>query len=205
MSIQDFAKQIVVDEMPIDAILRYGSADVPVLLRMLQDRRAASTWPMVTTILGMIGNDSTASELIDFIETRRAGRISRAEYDGIRSAIQALGFLSNRAGSPVALDYLMKASEPEFWGRQWNMRWISAATPSMGHRDHRLATVAAMGLGLSGDTQGMSMLRSRWNETTRGRAVQTGEEKQDMLDVLEQAMSDNAKVSRMGLVDYYRE
>ena len=97
----------------------------------------------------MIGNDTTASELIDFIETRRAGRITRAEYNGIRAAIQALGFLANRADSRVALDYLMKASDPAFWGRQRSKPWISVATPSVAHRDHKLASVATMGLGLS--------------------------------------------------------
>ncbi len=205
MPIEEFAQRIIVDVTPIDDILRYGPADVPVLLRMLADRRKADTWPMVTNVLGMIGDDTTASELIAFIETRRAGRISRAEYNGIQSAIQALGFLASRAGSPVALDYLMKASEPEFWARQRNMRWISVATPSMGHRDHRLASVAAMGLGLSGDSQALGMLQRRWDETVRGRRVETGEEQRDMLDVLEQAMRDNTKVSRVGLESYYRD
>ena len=51
----------------------------------------------------------------------------------------------------------------------------------------------------------MTLLRTRWNETTRGRASQTEEEQQEMLGLLEQAMSDNAKISRVGLVDYYRE
>src|SRR5262249_46948917 len=118
LPIEDFVKRIMIDETPVDEIVRYGSADLPRLVGMLADRRAMDTWPMVTTVLGMIGNDTTASELIDFIETQRAGRISRVEYNGVRSAIQALGFLANRAGSRVALDYLMKASEPGFWGRQ---------------------------------------------------------------------------------------
>jgi hypothetical protein len=205
MPIEEFVKRIMIDETPVDEIVRYGSADLPRLRRMLSDRRAIDTWPMVTTVLGMIGSDTTASELIAFIETRRAGRISRAEYNGIRSAIQALGFLANRAGSRVALDYIMKASDPGFWGRQRSMRWISVATPSVGRRDHKLANVAAIGLGLSGDTQAMTMLRARWNETLRGRASQTQEEQQEMLGLLEQAMSDNAKISRVGLIDYYRE
>jgi hypothetical protein len=205
VDIHEFVQRIYAEGVPFDEARQYGPADAEVLRGMLGDRRHRAQWPMIATVLGIIGDEGTASELIQFIQMGRGTRVNSNEYRAVGAAIVALGYLAERTGSPQALRFLEDAMDPQFWGRQTRMRWVSRALPTLEARDRQLANIAVMGLGLSGRSEASGRLRARW-ETLNGRRDRASDEEQQVMqEVVEQAMRDHGRVARWGLSGYYAD
>ncbi len=202
--IREFVKRIYPDAMPIDEMLQYGAEDVPALAEILSDSKEQSSWPMATSLLGMIGGDGSARTLIDFVVHERTGRVSNGTDRGISAAIVALGYLVERSGSRLALDFLMEASDPGFWDRQPGMRWTNEFGARIGARNRRLTDFAVMGLGLSAHPDAKLALQRRWKTLNQHAGGGTAEEQDEAKELVEQAMDDHARVSRVGLAAYYR-
>jgi hypothetical protein len=203
VDIQEFVRRIYPDSMPFEEAMRYGPENVPTLTRMLSDPRERASWPMIASVLGIIGDEASAHALIDFVVRERGGSLRGDEYRSVGSAIVALGYLVERTGSPTALEFLGQASEPSFWQRQRRMRWTSTASATIAARNQRLADFAVMGLGLSGHREARSALQRRWDTLNQRRGEGSAQEQQGMQDVVEQAMDDHARVTDIGLAKYY--
>jgi len=205
VDIREFVQRVYPDSLPFREAMRYGPADADVLRGMMWDRRQRASWPMIVTVLGIIGDERTASDLIAFIETGRGARLNGNEYHSVGAAIVALGYLAERTGSRQALRFLGDAIDPEFWKSQARMRWTSRAVPTEVERDQQLSNFAAMGLGLSGRSEAIGLLRSRW-EALKGRRDRASDgEQQLMQEVVEQAMHEHGRVARSGLAAYYTD
>ena len=202
--IEEFVRRVYFDSMPFEEAMRYGPEEIPTLKRMLSDPLERASWPMVASVLGVIGDDASAHALIDFVVRERSGKMRGDMYRAVGSAIVALGYLVERSGSPTALEFLSQASEPGFWERQPRMHWTSSAGPTRAARNQRLADFAVMGLGLSGHREAMPALRRRWEKLSQRRATGSAQEQQAMQEVVEQAMDDHSVVTKHGLGRYYR-
>jgi hypothetical protein len=203
--IREFVGGFYPDSFPYREAMQYGPADAAVLREMLADPRQRATWPMVVNVLGVIGDDRVASDLIDFIHKERVGRLDRAEYTSVSSAIVGLGFLASRGSSARATRFLMDASDPQYWNAQERMRWTSRAAPVQSSRDQELANTAVMSLGLSGRSEALSHLQARWDALQLRRDRASDAEQRAMQKIVEQAMEHHGRVRRSGLAAYYDE
>jgi hypothetical protein len=83
------------------------------------------------------------------------------------------------------------------------MRWTSVVGPTLAIRNQRLASFAVMGLGLSGHRESWSALQRRWDKLSQRRGEGSAQEQQEMQDIVEQAMDDHSRVTKIGLAKYY--
>ena len=203
VDIREFVRRIYPDSMPIEAAMQYGPEDIPVLLEMLVDEEERASWPMVASVLGIVGDDRAAEALIDFITKERRGWLRSDMNRAIGSALVALGYLVNQSGDPAALRFLSRASAPGFWEHQQGLRWQSAIARTRGERSRRMAGFAVMGLGLSGDPAAWTALEQRWQVLDRRDEDAPTGEIDEMKALVEQSMEDHARVSRAGLRGYY--
>ena len=204
VSIQEFVRRFYPDTMPFAEAAQFGPEVVPALLTMLADSDERLHWPMIASVIGIVGGPERADDLIAFIERPRIGRLSRQEYDGVRAAIVALGYLVEGTGSTRALDYLMSASDPGAWNRKAGMRgWQMPRGGSWGERNQRLAVHAVMGLGLSGHPEAKLALEQWRTRLERRNGVGSAAQQTSMLGVVQQALDDQRQVSRAGLALYY--
>ena len=203
--IEELARGIYVDSMPFAEAMTYESDEVPRLLAMLNDPSERAHWPMVASLIGIVGAPENAADLIEFIERRRSGRLSRQTFAAVRSSIVALGYLVERTGSQQALDYLWSASSPDSWSVRSHMRWTAPRGGDLAARNDRLAAYAIMALGLSGSPEAMAMLQARWSQLDRAPGSRSPARRDDALALMRQAMDDNARVAAIGLARYYGE
>jgi hypothetical protein len=204
VDIREFVRRIYPDSMPIDEMMQYGPEDVPALVAMLDDPRERGAWPMITSVLGVIGDDRAAEALMTFVTKPRSGFLRGGTRRSIGSGIVALGYLVERSGNRKALDFLIRGSEPAFWDAQPGMRWRSSTAPTRTARNRRMASFAVMGLGLSGHREAWEALQTRWDAMDRGADDAPADEVATMKELVEQSMGDHKRVSRVGLRGYYR-
>jgi hypothetical protein len=197
--IEEFARRIYIDSMPFAEAMQYDARDAEKLVAMLSDRREQAHWPMIASLIGIIGTPQNAEDLISFIEKPRRGPIGKADFKAVRSAMVALGYMVERNGSPRALDYLIEASRPQSWARKQRMSWTLPRGGGQELRNQRLSVYAVMGLGLSGHRDAMRMLSWYWSNLQSGGSLHPD----SMRDVMQQAMQDNARVAKEGLARYY--
>jgi hypothetical protein len=203
MEVRDFVRQVYIDALPMADAMRYGPREVPVVAAMLADPRERDHGSMATTVLGAIGNDAAVRALIDFVMTERRGRLRRAEYAAIGSALVALGYAVERTGNERALGFLMDASETGFWERRMGRRWTSAAASTAASRNSDLRNFAIMGLGMSAHEKAWNLLEQRWQDLDQRRKPMPEDERQALMGLLEQSMDDHSRVRRFGLAAYY--
>lgn len=89
--------------MPYEKAVKYDASVVPTLLEMLNDPTEQDYWSNIVVTLGMIGDESAAEPMIEFIEKGKEGTPMRSQYRAKTSAIMALGYLINKSGSPRVL------------------------------------------------------------------------------------------------------
>ena len=203
VDVREFVRRIYPDTMPIEEAMLYGPEDVPALMEMLADPKERASWPMVASVLGIIGDDRAADALIRFATQPRRGWLRGDMGRSIGSAVVALGYLVERSNNPRALDFLARASEPAFWDRQAGMRWQSAIARTRAERNRRMADFAVMGLGLSGSPAAWAALERRWDALDRGNEDAPSEQIAEMQALVEQSMDDHERISRVGLAGYY--
>jgi hypothetical protein len=203
MDVRDFARQLYIDSLPMADAMRYGAKDVPALVAMLADSRERAHWSMTATVLGAIGDDASVDALIDFVMKERRGRVRRAEYAALGSALVALGYAAERTGNERALGFLMDASETRFWERRMRSGWTSAAAPTAASRNSDLRNFAIMGLGMSAQQKAWRLLELRWQDLDQRRAPLPEDERQALMGLVQQSMDDHSRVRRFGLAAYY--
>jgi hypothetical protein len=198
--IKEFVSQIYFEGLPLAEAATYGEEDVDVLLSMLNDPSQTQYHENIVLTLGMIGSQRATDPLISYINTPSPGPISRPAYKGKVGAIVALGYLVNRSGDEKALSYLLESVSPNSW-KQRNLRKLSKPGMTETQTGQDLSKYAIIALGLSGHPKASEQLRQLRD---RKGAVIEGEFQEKMNNVIIESLQINEKISREGLLKYYK-
>lgn len=199
MDVSDFVRQVFIHGVPYEEASKYGPADVPKLLAMLNDRAEEEYWPNIVVVLGMIGDESAVDPLVAFIQADDERGLSRAHYTAKTSALMSLGYLINKTGNQKALDFLKEGLDPGIWAAK-NVG-VAPFQTSTTERDYDFAKFAILGLALSGRPEAAEALRALQQpaETETQRAFQA-----QVSDLVSEMLVEHGKVAEEGLENYYR-
>jgi hypothetical protein len=136
---------------------QFGAADVPVLLRMLDDPAEKPYWPNILTVLGMIGDPSATGPLIRFLERRFTGDIDDETWTALRQVQISLGYLAHDPQS-AAFPYLRDGTTRQAWQTR-ALTWTHRSLRDSGERENELMQLAVMGLGVAGTKEAQAHLR----------------------------------------------
>jgi len=180
-SILDFVRQIYPHGTPMEALAAFeGDAQLPALRAMLADSADAAFWGNVVVALGMLGDASDVSLLIQFANAE-ATRPDDAGLVNASAALMALGYLANRTGDAEALAYLNRQMQADAWQHP-------AAS------GQQLAATAHIGMAFSGQLPGVAQSSSRSAQASP--VVSAG-----MSAELEEL---RAQIASQGVRNYYR-
>lgn len=193
-----FVRRLYADTVPFDEGRSYGPEAVPVLLSMLADPAEKAHWHTIVLTLGMIGDQRAVDPLKAFVRSGGSEVVSEDVFSAKSNTLLALGYIVNQSGDRRALDYLAASLDPGVWSNQRGLEWVSPYQDVM-DRDVHLATMAVMGLALSGHDEAERVLRSFKPTQVDGQfRARTSR-------VVEQALVEHRRVARAGLSAYYRD
>lgn len=170
---------------------QFGAADVPVLLRMLDDAAEKPYWPNILTVLGMISDPSATEPLIGFLERRFTGDIDDETWIALRQVQISLGYLAHDPQS-AAFRYLRDGTTREAW-RQRALSWTHGSLRNSGAREDEMMQLAVMGLGLAGTEEAQAHLRQLRDSLRNDRRL--GVLLSPMID---DAIASNERIIRLG-------
>jgi hypothetical protein len=185
VGVEEFVRRVYIHGTPMIAAMQYGEADVAPLLEMLADPDEKDHWGNVVAVLGVIGDESVAEALIGFASRPRTEPIDWEGAKPLSSAMMGLGYLLNRTGSRLALDYLTSATNRGVW--------LAGAEV-----EAQLRTSAMIGLALSGHPEARDVL-------LRAERESAGEAKDALsASAVAEALEAHALIAAEGLEGYYR-
>jgi hypothetical protein len=199
--VEAFVHRVHVHGVPYDQARQFDARAVPILEDLLADRREEAYWPNIVVTLAMVGDAEVGARLIEFIDRPQTGTLSSSAYAAKTGALMALGYLINHTGDRRSLDYLIQAASPDFWAAR-NLRWQSPNEPTPDGRNLQFATMAMLGLALSGHPDAVAALEAmqRPARDPRARLVQ-----QARSEVLGEALKASRAIAADGLSEYYRK
>jgi len=193
-SVQDFVRQSHIHGLPYAEAKGFTSADIPVLLSMLENPNESRAWPNIVGTLGAIGDEEVFDSLVAFMESG-SGVLSATEYAAKTSVPMALGYLMFATDSDNAFQYLRDGLDPLTWtGR--GISWRSPFSLTDQEELDQLLTVSVIGLALSGAPQAADELFS-FEES------QTGQ-REPFVSLLLDAFETHDTIFNRGLAEYYR-
>lgn len=193
--LRDFVSRIYVHGFPMEEAVRYGSAAVPDLIRMLEGDIHPRYRENVVFMLGAVGSQRAEEVLIEYVE--RGGRgVSLDEYHAKSNALVALGYIAHRTGSSRAMVYLKESLRPETW-RERGVEWRSPNISSPGDRTLALVRKAVIGLAMTGRPEAENAIISAAGAPEWDARAQR--ELQELADVAIKARRD---IERQGLLRY---
>ncbi len=136
--VREFVRRAYFEGVPYDQASQYGRAAVPVLAAMLQDEKEVAHWSNVAITLCMIGDESAAKPVIEFINKGAEGELSPSDYAAKSNAVMALGYLVNRCQSRDAFAYLKASLKAGKWAER-NIKWLSRGRPTAAARAQALS------------------------------------------------------------------
>jgi hypothetical protein len=150
-----FVRRVYIHGTPMLAALRFRGTDAaPTLSRMLADPAEQPYWGNIAAVLGVVGDRDTAQVLIDFVAARSAVGNDGAERRMVTAALMGLGYLASHIDDRAPLDFLLRATDPAFWGD--------------GTVSAQMATAAYLGLALSGRPAARNALASQRGDRLSG-------------------------------------
>jgi hypothetical protein len=192
--LQEFVGAIWIEGVPYHIASRIDPEfALPVLRKILADPQAAPQWANAAVTAGMIGHPDSADLLIEFITRAEPGKADLDQARAKTSAVMSLGYVVNKSGNEKALEFLRAGVNPKYWSSR-KLPWSGALFADARQRDQQMATMAVLGLGLSGNAKAAEILRS-FN------ARKTAPE---LDSAVTEALFTNEAVAREGLADYYR-
>jgi hypothetical protein len=202
MAVQDYVRQVFIGGVPYEQTSNnFGSADVPVLLSMLNDSAEEDYWANIVVVLNIIGGEEVVDPLIAFIEADSGGELSYAHYVAKTSALMSMGYLINRTGNEQALTYLIESADPSVWEeRETNDVGPFQATVAESNQD--LSKHAVLGLALAGTPDSAAALRSFQAGEGTG---DEGEFRASVDSIIAEALQANTEIQAGGLIEYYRD
>lgn len=202
--VKEFVHNIYIEGVPYDEASQLA-ADValPVLKQVLDDPGEDEYWANAAITIGMIGNDQGVNLLTEFVNRQEAkSKLTRAQTVAKTSAVIALGYIVNKTGNREALDFLIKGVDPATWKNR-NLMWTGEFHADNSERDKQLATMAVLGLGVSGNADAAKTLRSlkAAPKTAQMRALKKA--MPGLGSVADEALKANSAISSRGLKNYY--
>jgi hypothetical protein len=198
LPIQDFVRRIYFEGVPYQKVRQYDETVVPVLLRMLDDPGESKYWSNIVVTLGMLGDERAVRPLISFIEKDSVAP-SRDEYRAKAGAILSLGYVVNRRGDQVALNYLKSSTDPNVWRE----RAIVGRAPYQDSDDARnedFSKSAVLGLALAGTPEARAILESLLQP---GVTLEQQHFRKAHADLIAEAIRENRLINEIGLARYY--
>lgn len=153
--VTDFVRATYYHGLPAEQAAAYGREHVPELVEILQDPSEKDAWPNAVSLLGIIGDESAAAPLIEFLE-RFEGNVDAKTFQALTLTPAALGKVSSSADGQ-AIRYLMDAVEPGAW-RTGRARW-RFGTLTEEDRPAFMTKLAVGGLALAGTPATLERLR----------------------------------------------
>jgi hypothetical protein len=200
LEVQAFVRQTFIHGVPYEAARRFDARTVPVLWRMLVDPVEEPHWPNIAVMLAIVGEEGVAEGLIDFIRVDHAGVLSPAHYAAKTGALMALGYHVHHTKDQYCLDYLTRCSDPTYW-RRLNLQWRAPFPQSPEERNAQLATLAVLGLALSGTPEAEKRLEAlrQLSRTPEGVEIRA-----TVGNVLDEAIEACQTIQEEGLIKYCR-
>lgn len=175
--VAQFVRHTYVHGTPMSAALSYRGSDAARRLEaMLMDPAERAHHGNIVAVLGAVGDARSAAILRDYLLARAPLEVDGAQRRVLTATLMGLGYLAHSVQDGTAMQTLLEASDPSFWGG-------TAAADS-------LARAAHIGLALSGREQARGALAAQ-----RDRKLPRA-----MADELLQA---HARVASVGLEGYY--
>lgn len=199
--VREFVRRTYFHGVPYDQASQYGRAAVPVLAAMLKDAKEAPYWSNVAITLCMIGDESAAKPVIEFIDEGAEAELSASDYAAKSNAVMALGYLVNKCQSRDAFTYLKASLRPGI-GAERKIKWLGPAQTSAAARDQALSKKAILGLALCGTPEAAEFLRSLRQPGDSPESIKLRRAVSDLVDV---ALKEHEKVSKQGLSEYYKK
>lgn len=195
LDVQDFVRGTYFHGLPYEEASKYDSADMPVLLEMLQDSKEMVYWPTIVGTLGAIGDEQAVDPLISFLEEDVSGTLSREHYIAKTAVLKSLGYLVNKSGSQKALTYLKDSLDAQVWDQRALM-FESPHVSSTTQRNEQLISPAIIGLALSGHPEAREALL----------AFQQGIGSDSRFNsLIAEALDAHEIIAREGLAAYYQK
>lgn len=200
--VKDFVHAVYIEGVPYEEAAQLDpEVALPILKEVLNDSREEEFWANAAVTIGMIGDDRGADLLLDFISRKEPkAKLSRPKTVAKNSAVMALGYIVNKTGNRKALDFLKARVDPKAWAK---LPWVGAFQRTHDERDNQLATMAVLGLGLSGNPEAREKLKSL-KETPK--TPQMRELRKVLPGVgtsAEEALKAHGVISNKGLENYY--
>lgn len=114
LPVEDFVRADFFHGLPISAARNYDRTNAPKLIQMLNDPMEKGCWPNIVTTLGVIGDESVISPLVDFLEHRFEGEVDLKTFNALLNVSAALGHAAYR-GNTNALNYLKNNHTVSAW------------------------------------------------------------------------------------------
>jgi hypothetical protein len=198
-TVEEFVQIRFFHGVPFDAARSYGAAGVDPLLVLLQNPKFETAWPNAVTTLGMIGDPRATAPLIAFVSSGDT-KLSPDQYRAKTSAVMALGYISNLASDPAALDYLTQGADPVTWQQRTRINWSSPFGGSAQRDARALAEVSILGLALSGKPAAAATLQ---DIQRRGTDAGASPDARRLGALAGEALREHEKIARLGLQSYY--
>jgi len=200
LEVQAFVRQTFTHGVPYEAARRFDARVVPVLWQMLADPIEEPHWPNIAVMLAIVGEEGVADGLIEFVRADHAEVLSPAHYAAKTAALMALGYHVYHTGDQDCLDYLSRCADPAYW-RRLDLQWRAPFPQSPEERDTQLATLAVLGLALSGAPEAERRLEAlrQLSRTPEGAGIGAA-----VGDVLDEAIEACRTIQKEGLSEYCR-
>jgi hypothetical protein len=200
LEVEAFVRQTYIHGVPYNAARRFDARVVPVLWRMLADPAEEPHWPNIAVTLAIVGDERVTKRLIEYVRDDYDRALSPAHYAAKTAALMALGYHAHNTEDPYCLDYLARCSDPAYW-HALDLQWRAPFPQSPDERNNQLATLAVLGLALSGSPDAEKRLEAlrQLCRTPEGERLRTA-----VGDVLDEAIKACRTIQQDGLGEYCR-
>ena len=155
LEVQAFVRQTFIHGVPYEAARQFNAGAVPVLWQMLADPAEERHWPNIAVTLAIVGEEGVGEGLIDFVRADQDGVLSPGHYAAKTAALMALGYHVHHTKDRNCLDYLARCADPAYW-HALDLQWHAPFPQSAEERNDHLATLAVIGIALSGSPRPMA-------------------------------------------------
>lgn len=195
MPVEKFVQQAFPHGVPISEAKGYDLADSARLLGLLKLQDNLAVHSNILETIGHIGDPAATRMVVDYIH-RGQGEISDEAFRVKSNAFLSLGYMVNKTGNPVALNYLVKSLDVDTWQAR-KLHWRVAFLPDDVSRDLQLIRQSAVGLTLSGYPQAAIAMQQHLSP-----GYDDGEFAPATNEMLLQMLRANKEIGNKGLQSY---
>jgi uncharacterized repeat protein (TIGR01451 family) len=179
-----FVQTVHIHGIPYEPARQFGPEAGPILLDLLADPANELYATNIVVILGFLGQPQARQPLLDYL-SQTQGEVSLAQFRGLKSVPFALAQLAHQ-GDVAALEFLLRASEPDYWNSQ-TLPW----TYNSQTQAAELYQQTLLALGVSGLPQAQTRLAEITSQSNLSAQAEN--------DVLQQALALNQQVQQEGM------